>query len=284
LGWADPVETIETVELSPLPGQQSLLLTQDTSLTSQPVGASPPPTRTDEPILTTRPSFTDSWLTIPRGSFQAENGATYTDNANRTKSWVLPETLLKVGLTDNIELRFATPNYINLRRDDDDILVNEISHFGDMGVGLSLHRRLPGQIDLAVIPFLNLPTGANKASSNSVDPQLRVVLARYLTSKWVIASQFDARWNTGRNRVADVILNPTFITYYSFTEKISGFAEYGGFIPTSGRTGQFIQGGLLYLPTRRQQFDVRVATGLNRQSSDFLVGFGYSFRVDGLFP
>ena len=40
---------------------------------------------------------------------------------------------------------------------------------------------------------------------------------------------------------------------------------------------------MLFLPTPRQQLDLRVAAGLNGASSDFLVGFGYSFRLDGLF-
>ncbi len=59
--------------------------------------------------------------------------------------------------------------------------------------------------------------------------------------------------------------------------------EYSGFFPTTGASTQYLQGGLLYLLTRRQQLDVRMAVGLNKNSPDFLVGFGYSFRIDGLF-
>jgi hypothetical protein len=231
-------------------------------------------------ILTTRPSFTDAWLTVPQGSFQSENGVTYTDNSNETRSWVLPETLLKLGLTNHTELRFSVPNYTYLRDDDEGVLSNNL---GDISVGLSHHRALPGKIDLAVIPFLNIPTGANKVSSNSLDPQLRLVVARYLTPKLVVASQFDTRWNTGKNAPANVVFNPTGIAYYSFTDKLSGFLEYGGFIPTSGKTQQYVQTGALYLLTKRQQIDARIAVGLNRNSSDIIVGVGYSFRIDGLF-
>jgi len=232
------------------------------------------------PIITTRPSFTDSWLTIPKGSFQAENGATFTDNGDGTKSWILPETLLKVGVAKNTEIRFGVPNYTYLKLDHSDSLIN---NFGDISAGISHHVALPGKVDLAIIPFVNLPTGANKASSNSVDPQLRLVVAKYLAPKLVVSSQMDARWNTGRHAAARVVMNPTFISYYSFTNKLSGFAEYGGFIPTSGKSSHYIQGGALYLLTKRQQVDVRVAMGLNKQASDFLVGFGYSFRIDNLF-
>lgn len=231
-------------------------------------------------ILTTRPSFTDAWLTVPQGSFQVESGATYTDNSGKTRSWILPESLLKIGLTDHTEFRFSVPNYTQIRDDNAGQLTN---NFGDITVGFSHHRALPGKIDLTIIPFLNIPAGANNVSTNSLDPQLRLVAARYFTPKFVVASQIDARWNKGKNALADVVLNPTGIAYYSFTDKITGFIEYGGFIPTRGKSSQFIQGGALYLLTKRQQLDLRVATGLNRNSSDFLVGAGYSFRIDGLF-
>lgn len=267
----------EPLDFSPVeltqaaPGSES----ENAAQPVNPATASSPPV-----ILTTRPSFTDAWLTVPQGSLQVENGATYTDNSDKTRSWILPESLLKVGVTDNTEFRFSVPNYTYLRQDDEGKIINNL---GDITAGISHHVALPKKIDLAIIPFLNIPTGANNISSNALDPQLRMVVAKYLTPKLVVASQIDARWNTGKNRAAAVVLNPTGIAYYSFTDKLSGFLEYGGFIPTTGKTQQFIQGGALYLLTKRQQVDIRIATGLNRHSSDIVVGFGYSFRIDGLF-
>lgn len=239
-------------------------------------GSADPPT-----ILTTRPTFTDAWLAVPQGSIQSENGATYSDFSNRTRSWLLPETLLKLGLGPDTELRFSTPNYTYIRSDETGRLAN---NFGDTSVGFSHHIGIPShKIDLAFIPILNLPTGANNISTNSVDPQFRVVAARTFSPKLVVASQFDVRWNTGRNRATDVLMNPTLISYYSFTPKVVGFLEYATLIPTQGRSQHFVQYGFLYLPTPRQQLDVRMANGLNRASSDLVIGFGYSFRVDGFF-
>lgn len=240
------------------------------------------PTPSQAPtILTTRPTFTDAWLVIPQGSFQAESGVTYTDFSNRTRGWILPETLLKLGVGKETELRFSVPNYTYLRSDDTGLLSN---NFGDTTVGISHHIGIPAkQIDIALIPFLNLPTGANKVSTNSLDPQLRVVVAKTFSPKLVVASQFDTRWNTGQNRTTDVVMNPTLIAYYAFTPKISGFVEYASLVPTQGRSQHYLQYGALYLPTKRQQWDIRLANGLNGASADLTVGFGYSFRVDGLF-
>jgi hypothetical protein len=232
-------------------------------------------------IITTRPSFTDSWLAIPQGSFQAESGTTYSDFSNRTRSVLLPETLVKLGIGKNTELRYSVPNYTYIHSKDTGTIGN---HFGDTTVGFSHHIGLPQyKLDIALIPFLNLPTGANRVSTNALDPQFRAVIARTINPKWVVASQLDTRWNTGQNRQTDVLFNPTLITYYSFTPKHCGFFEYAGLIPTQGKNQQFLQAGYLYIPTPRQQWDIRIAKGLNRESPDIVVGFGYSFRVDGLF-
>ncbi|MDH4379573.1 MAG: transporter [Vampirovibrionales bacterium] len=171
-------------------------------------------------ISTSRPSFTDAVTTVPQGSVQGENGATYTDNRGGSYSWTTPETLLRLGITDNTELRFTTPNYTYIGDNRPGSLSN---NFGDISVGLSHHLVAPGKIDVALIPILNIPSGANKVSTNSVDPQFRLVVAKALTSKWLISSHLDTRWNTGRNASAEVVFNPTFINYYSFTKNSLGF-------------------------------------------------------------
>jgi Putative MetA-pathway of phenol degradation len=231
-------------------------------------------------ISTSRPTFTDTPTTVPKGSYQVESGATYTHNRDDSRSWTLPEMLHRVGLLNNTEWRVTVPNYINIHDADGRTLVN---NFGDMSVGLSQHFSLPSDIDLAVIPILNIPTGAHNVSSNAVDPQLRVVWGKSVTPTLSLGGQLDIRWFTDAHAAADVIFNPTLVGYYSWTSQFTSFVEYATFIPTTGKASQFIQTGLLFLATKRQQLDVRVAAGLNNATPDFLVGFGYSFRLDGLF-
>jgi hypothetical protein len=281
LGYTYGESKDTSIDLLPVElGEQPIELGQaapSNSNTSTPSTTSSP---TIPNIVTSRPSFTDAEITVPQGSFQAESGATYTDNRGGTYLWGLPETLLRFGMTDNTEFRFTPPNYIYLGNKHPGSLIN---NFGDMSVGLSHHLIAPGKVDVALIPILNIPSGANSASSNSLGPQFRVVLGKNLTNKWIMSGQLDTRWNTRPNRIAAVVFNPTFINYYSFTKKFTGFLEYSGFYPTHGKTLQFIQSGALYLLTPRQQLDARIAVGLNKTSPKFLVGFGYSFRIDGLF-
>lgn len=220
------------------------------------------------PLSTSRPSFTDAVTTVPQGSIQAENGATYTANRGGTYGWTVPETLVRLGLTEHTELRYTVPNYIYNGDNQPGWLA---SNFGDTSVGLSHHLLLPRRMDMVLVPILNLPTGANKVSSNSLDPQLRLVLGKTLTPKWFMSGHIDTRWNTGKAASIDFVLNPTFINYYSFTKTLTGFLEYSGFYPNKGKTTQYLQSGALYLLTPRQQLDARIAVGLNKNSPNILV-------------
>src|SRR5262249_24029158 len=130
-----------------------------------------PTAPTIPPISTSRPSFTDTGTTVPQGSLQAENGATYTNNRDNTFSWTVPETLLRLGLTDNTEFRFITPDFNFVGEDRPGNIVNNsgnpsvgfshhIANFGDLSVGFSHHIAAPGKTDVALVPMLNLPTGS----------------------------------------------------------------------------------------------------------------------------
>jgi Putative MetA-pathway of phenol degradation len=232
------------------------------------------------PVGTSRPSFTDAVTTVPQGSLQFENGATFTDNRHGTYSWTTPETLIRLGMTANTELRYTVPNFIYIGNKQPGHLA---SNFGDTSVGLSHHWLLPGKVDFAVIPILNLPTGANLVSSNGVDPQARLVAGKGVTQKLYLSSMFDTRWYTNKHAPAHVVMTPTLIGYYTLAKNLTGFLEYAAIIPTEGRASHYAQTGALYLISPRNQVDVRVAAGLNPAAPNFLVGFGYSFRVDGLF-
>jgi Putative MetA-pathway of phenol degradation len=269
----NPIEMeSQPILLSPPDGSQSNNLVNTKTAAINPTE---PPA-----LMTSRPSFTDAVVTVPQGSLQSENGASFIDNQRGTYSWTTPETLLRLGLFNNTELRMTVPNYTYIGNRKPGNLAN---HFGDISVGLSQHIRVPGKVDLAVIPILNIPSGANPLSSHALAPQLRLVWGKYVTDKLLLSGMMDTRWNTGSKATSRVLMTPTLIGYYSFTKKWTGFFEYAGVIPSHGKSAQYLQGGILYLPSPRQQLDARLTVGLNKTSPNIVVGFGYSFRVDGLF-
>lgn len=234
-------------------------------------------------IVTSRPTVTDTSITVPKGSLQMENGVTYLDNSNRTRSWSLPETLFRLGIRKNTELRFVSPNYTNISEAKAAPTASGSNNLGDIQLGLSHHIQTPGDVHIALIPLLNIPTGTESVSSKGLDPEFRVAGAKNLTRKLSVGTQLNTRWNSYPKAPSSVIFTPSIVAYYYFRPTFGSFAEYAATVPTTGDTIQIVQFGLLYVFRRRHQLDARIATGLNKNSPDILVGVGYSFRIDGLF-
>ena len=61
------------------------------------------------------------------------------------------------------------------------------------------------------------------------------------------------------------------------------FIEYVGNFAANGAASQLLNSGGGYRITDRQQVDFHVGVGLDRNAPDYIVGIGYSFRLDGLF-
>ncbi len=151
-----------------------------------PLGGQDRSTNAIAPIATDRPSFTNSSIVVPSGSFQAENGllVTATQGQNTLDA---PETLLRVGVASGTELRFTVPNYfynVTTRG-------GPGSGFGDLTLGLKQQRGPIARFDVSATLFLSFPTGAANVSSGGYDPGLQVARSRGLNSEWTLAGMFS---------------------------------------------------------------------------------------------
>jgi hypothetical protein len=79
------------------------------------------------------------------------------------------------------------------------------------------------------------------------------------------------------------ITETTFVIERNVTEKASLFVEYVGDYPENAGPSQLFNSGGVYRLTPTQQVDFHVAFGLNHNAPSYIVGVGYSFRLDGLF-
>jgi hypothetical protein len=88
-------------------------------------------------------------------------------------------------------------------------------------------------------------------------------------------------------RPADVvtprITEATFVVEKKVTERASLFVEYVGDYPENSSPSQLLNSGGSYHLSPTQQVDFHVAFGLNHSAPSYIVGVGYSFRIDGLF-
>ncbi|MBN4669029.1 transporter, partial [Pandoraea nosoerga] len=113
-------------------------------------------------------------------------------------------------------------------------------------------------------------------------PYIQLPWSWELHDGWGVSGMFTEFFHpaelTGRQ-----VSEATFVIEKKLTERISMFTEYVGDYPGGARPTQLINSGGVYRITPTQQLDLHVAFGLNRNSPNYIVGLGYSFRVDGLF-
>ena len=246
----------------------------------------------DGPLVSDRPDFTESALSIPYGHMQLEGGYTFTydrEDGVRVQDHVFPELLLRVGLVKDWELRigwlggsltetlgpFETPagRHINVTDHDDGAT--------DMTAGFKVHLweqkgLLP---EFGVIGELSLPTGARSKTSADVDPQVKLLWAYELTERMALSGNVNLAVPTGElgrffQTSASVSLS------YSFTDWLGGYIEYFGFYPAEREQdcAHTLNGGLTFPITDNLQFDVRSGFGLNEQADDFFTGAGFVIR------
>jgi len=127
-----------------------------------------------------------------------------------------------------------------------------------------------------------LPTGAAKITGLGTQPYLQFPWSWELHDGWGLSGMFTEFF-----RPADVtskrITETTFVIERKLTEKMSLFTEYVGDYPEGASPSQLLNSGGMYHLTRTQQLDFHFAVGLNHNAPRYIVGVGYSFRVDGLF-
>jgi hypothetical protein len=256
-------------------------------------------------IATDRPDVTNSSLVVPEGSFQSENGinishrdgASIFDGTNsRLRFGVAPCFEFLVDLPTY----FATlgrwrgpaysgfvpaprtalldpPVYVATHRDGAD--------FGFTDVIPSFKWQIspdPGKFDLSVTAGVGLPTGAKRIAGPGFQPYIQFPWSKELENGWGLSgmiTEFFHPSDSSNQSISEV----TFVIEKKLTEKASVFVEYVGDYPDQRSPSQLFNSGMVYHLTRTQQLDMHIAFGLNHNAPDYIIGVGYSFRLDGMF-
>jgi hypothetical protein len=125
-----------------------------------------------DPIDTDGPDFVESSEVVPKGHFQYEVDATWAKNRPSTESASFSTpTLLKYGMTEDLELRIAPEGYVR---------ENGTSGLGDTALGIKWHSHdrnaAAGRPAVSWIAHVDAPTGARQLRGNGLRPSLRSVL------------------------------------------------------------------------------------------------------------
>jgi hypothetical protein len=235
------------------------------------------------PIVTDRPSVTDSSVVVPAGSVQAENGFADTWGQGQ-QTWDGPETLLRIGVASNTELRFTAPDYSST--------LGSISGFGDAAIGVKQQLGpTPGSFDVSLILSLTLPAGPKAISTqitvntppggHAYQPSAQLPWSRMLSSHWTVAGMLSVYWlaKTGyRNLTGET----TLLLDRQLRKTWDAFLEYAGDFPQNEGPRHLLHFGTLYRITPRQQLDFHVGVGLSAAAVDHFFGAGYSFRLQAV--
>jgi Putative MetA-pathway of phenol degradation len=227
-------------------------------------------------IVTDRPDVTESAIVVPRGSLQAENGITWT--SNRSNNMVATcQSLLRFGLTDNTELRLATPGYqFGVYG------TNAASGFSDLSIGLKQQLvSLSSGFDLSVILAASLPTGSVSQTSHRVDPFVKFPWSHELGRGWSIGGMASLFWPTEQGH-RNLTWEPTFVLEREIIKPIDIFAEYAGDYSQTRTSRQIVHFGMSYRITAKSQIDSHFGFGVSSGAPGRFFAVGYSFRLDHL--
>ena len=263
-------------------------------------GAGGPPT--DGPLVSVRPSFTDSTVTVGRGVAQLEFGYLYTgddpgDGTGPVRRHNFGDGLFRLGVVaDWLEVRAGGAALTESAAPAAGASRTTARGGGDLSLAAQIALTPPaGPLPkTAVIVGTSVPTGSGAFSAG------RALPAAVLVYQWGLTDRLSLGGNT---RVARRVAGPgpaavaafggaagpptdytelaqSAILSASLTDRVGLFGEYFTLLPTSGPAADehYLDGGVTVLLTDDLQYDARVGAGLNGAADDFFAGTGLSIR------
>lgn len=239
-----------------------------------------------EPLVTDRPDFTESSVTVGFGVAQLETGYTfiYNDDAGQlTHSHSFPESLLRLGmLAEWFELRIDW-NYL-IEREELGAIADTSSGTEDLGLGVKL-ALTPQEFllpETAMILQSGVPTGSSEFTAGEFQPGMIFLYG------WDINDDWSTGGLSAVHRAKDEITDKTYVQIHqswtvgrSWTDRLGTFFEWF-VLATAGadtdHTQHYLDTGFTVLINNDLQWDTRFGLGLNNAADDFFSGTGLSMR------
>jgi hypothetical protein len=239
-----------------------------------------------EPLVTDRPDFTESSVTVGYGVMQLETGYTFTydsEGDDRTRSHSFPESLLRVGMfAEWFEFRIDW-NYVEEHSEIGGV-EDTASGAEDLGLGIKLALTpqeclLP---ETAIILQMTVPSGSAEFTADEVLPGFNYLYG------WELNDEWSTGGSSAVNRAVDDVTGDSYVELAqswtvsrSWGERVGSYAEWFVIAPTSADTNHtehYFNGGFTVLLNDDLQWDIRAGLGLNDDADDFFAGTGLSLR------
>lgn len=250
----------------------------------------PTPRNLMRQFTTDRPDMTESPITVDAGHVQVEislvDYARVTDGGARSHSRGFLATNLKLGLLDNVDVQLVFTPYARTSTkagaekdrvkgfgDDTEVRL-KINLWGNDG----LDPRF-GDTAFGLIPFIKFPSGPNRLNHGHVEGGLILPLALSLPGGFSLGvmAEFDLSYDSDRHSYGvDFVHSATL--GHALVGRLSGYVEYAGISPRSGRYQPIASSGLSYALSDDCSVDLGATLRLSRDAHDITVFTGFSLR------
>ena len=231
----------------------------------------------DDPLVTDRPDFTESAVTVTRGRTQIEAGYTFTEIGDFDEQTV-GELLVRIGWTEILELRLGFNSWVQVDGPGVDFSGSE-----DVSIGCKIRLSDPlppgsGRPQVAVLLATTLPTGSDELSVSDPQPSATLALGWDLNERTSVGSNVGyARLGEGGDRFGEISASVALGRVLS--ERLGGYVEVYALARQEGHgDDQFLNAGLTWALSEDSQLDIRAGTGLGSDDANFFVGAGAAWR------
>jgi hypothetical protein len=235
-------------------------------------------------LVTDRPDQTESSGTVRPGFIQFEFGWTHREDNEGpdVTSDSLPETLMRLGVTDYLELRFGFDGYV--WEDTRGVGTDEGAGDTEIGVKWKLWEEAGRRPQTAILTGTSLPTGQAPLSSERFDPSIRLACSHTLTETLGLGYNLTGLWSTEEDARGDrdttASIAYSVVLGIALSERTGTFVEFFGDAPTgSGKPANSLDAGLTYLLAHNLQLDVLGGVSLSEAADDWFIGAGVVCRV-----
>ena len=244
------------------------------------------PAHAADAISTDRPDFVESSDVVGAGRFQIETGLQFERDRSaniRSRTRTTP-TLLRIGVSDKLELRVETDGFVRQNQHDLATGASQRTHgFSDLALGAKWHvqeaDQATGRPGTAWLLNLDIDSGSPAFRGQGLRPSLRGVAEWDLphdASIGVMGGVLLDR-NAANKRYASGILAVTFGK--SWTPAWRTFVELAGQALASRANGGSLvsfDAGATFLVNNSVQLDLAVFRGLNQTTPRLQWGAGVS--------
>ena len=235
-------------------------------------------------LVSDRPDQTESSETVGAGYVQFEFGWTHSeyDDGGDVTSDAFPETLVRVGVADDLELRFGFDGHVWEKADNH----GRENGTGDLGVSLKwkLWEQSGRRPQTAVLAGTSIPAGDATFSSERFDPSIRLACSHAMSETLSLGYNVAGLWATEEDAAGD--RDTTASVAYSavlgiaLSDQFGTFVEFFGTRPTgAGQPAHSLDTGLTYLIADDVQIDIVGGVGLSDAADDWFIGAGLVWRV-----